>query len=143
MRHRLHALALGLALATYGSVAPCEPTPGVTQTDAVTKATVMRTAGWVTIGTGVAAAAGAGTLSYLASERNQQIRDDANAGRTPDSADRSARDRLSIGAVVLSGVSVVAVGTGIGLLVLAPSNVSEQAFQVRVTAGGLMLSGAY
>lgn len=103
----------------------------------------MRTAGWVTLGSGIAAAAGAGTLWYAASERDQRIRDDVSSGRGPASADRSARDNLSVGAVVLSGVSVVALGTGLGLLLLAPSSESEQAVQVRVTAGGLMLSGAY
>lgn len=129
-RH-LTAIALGVALlyAPCASADPSpsdipfgEPVPAAAASRATTQGDGMRTAGWISIGAGLASLAVGATCFVIADNDDREVKSKFLAGQTPTSSELHADGHWSVAGVAVSAVGLLAVGTGITLVLLAPKH---------------------
>lgn len=94
------------------------------------------------MGGGLVALGGGGAMAYLAREKYEAYRQDGRERLPPDRSKKDAMNNYAIGSVVLTGVGLAALGTGIGLVLLAPAD-HQASTQVSVGPGQVFLSGTF
>ena len=105
---------------------PAQKRPGEAET------TVDRTAGWVTLGSGVALLAGGVTFQVLASETHDDYKATTNYTRKRDLLDTSKTQAL-VGDILL-GAGAVTIGVSVVLLLTARAEPSAERVNVGATA---------
>lgn len=144
-------LAAGVVFAASPAAADTKTAETVSHTNGLKaeSCSTMCTFGWIAIGGGALALAGAGTFFYLAERKHAGIGDDARAGRTPDHADRELVDSYTVGGFMLMATGIAAAGAGATLLVLdnggqsSSRGTQDAGVRVAIDPRGVVLTGTF
>jgi|GEM_PF-1421000 len=124
-------LFLSTARAEGQEATTTEPTQPV-----VVETSSLRTAGWITVGGGVAFLSGSAALFLLADHQVSDARSTPNSFHQPDLI-----ENYRTGGQVLLFAGLAGVGTGLSLVLFAPKQ--SNAPHVSVGLGGIAVSGAF
>jgi membrane protein YqaA with SNARE-associated domain len=102
-----------------------------------------RTAGWITIGSGVLSLGGAGLCFALGKREDDRVREDRRAGRMTDPDDLNSSESYAVAGLALGAVGLIAVGTGVTLVLLNPKTEPARQVTVAVTPRQMLLTGRF